>query len=633
MKALTWYPGTVLPYASLWHTVCRAAWLNRLRAIEVENIAIPRRAPKPRSHSAIHPSIDLGKFAAALGERRGAFKGSTLGPLPPWILERYIVPRIRWCPECIEQGFHSILGAVCLVFNCPIHGCPLVDRCRECNGVFKASIREACTVGSTDCRCGRTRLMSPAACRHSTLPAQLSPKWKSVADWLANIQTVFQPQQGIGRPEPWLQELSLELTPRWCEDLNIPYPECFMPEDALHPTGMPSYSWRAYRAGSGNLDGKAGTVAPEQDTGSWKDCPETRVYRGMARHLRRHATSRPERWTGELIKSEDPAVFAETIRDRNGARLAFVDMVWSRILEPEVHLRRWPTRNPQWSDPRDLSSWDADSAYRSISIQGPELPNGLDQRVGIWLRHHALGMAAQVAWEVANRRADDAIDKSWADWSASGSYMHGRVFWFARVHAGRVHFVGYLRNSDPPAFRSTLIRKPERIAELARQRLRRLAHVRQCCKGPCLTWSERNGWEVLNDLEPENEDIRPLRLLHVGRPDRFWLFTSHGQFVARACEEHLQGIGCSPHGAISALRKAVVQHRNRYGQICAARKEGVLPKPATPTSVALAALPRYLVRTLGPQGGQDKFWTTSSVAIEAAQRTYVMRLGALRDSE
>ena len=31
VQPLTWYPGTVLPYASLWHTLARATWLNDLR--------------------------------------------------------------------------------------------------------------------------------------------------------------------------------------------------------------------------------------------------------------------------------------------------------------------------------------------------------------------------------------------------------------------------------------------------------------------------------------------------------------------------------------------------------------------------------------------------------------------------
>ena len=39
VKPLTWYKGTVLPYASLWSTLLRATWLNDLRKGDIYKLA------------------------------------------------------------------------------------------------------------------------------------------------------------------------------------------------------------------------------------------------------------------------------------------------------------------------------------------------------------------------------------------------------------------------------------------------------------------------------------------------------------------------------------------------------------------------------------------------------------------
>lgn len=39
VKPLTWYKGSVLPYASLWSTLLRATWLNDLRKGDIYKLA------------------------------------------------------------------------------------------------------------------------------------------------------------------------------------------------------------------------------------------------------------------------------------------------------------------------------------------------------------------------------------------------------------------------------------------------------------------------------------------------------------------------------------------------------------------------------------------------------------------
>lgn len=637
MKRLTWYPGSVLPYASLWHTVNRVVWLNAMTFQELVGLCGTERRRRVRSselcETMFSPSIDPHRLASLLGERREAFRFCAFDQFPSWAIERYAIPRIRWCPECIAHGYHSNLSSLRLLAKCPIHGVPLLDQCPSCHEIIPSTISVARLRWSAICRCGLTHLVPPEACRLPTLAPGLTQAWKPVALWLQELGQVFQPSLRL--TDPSLESLLIAITPRWCSDLDIRYPSCFEDESNLSPPEVGPVHWSTYKARSGALPGN--TPRPlrsfilGQTRPMWADSPETLVYRAMARHLRRHGVRHSDRWMKQLAESLNPVGFAAKMRAQTGVRAAFAEMVWSRGLEPDVFLRRWPNRRGDEAlRPKGLGGYDAGSPYRDITLLGG---NGRQPDYGVetWLRSHGLGLAGLAMWNAAQLKVAEAIDTGWADWTSDPHYLHGKVFWFGRVQHNGVQFVGYLRNLQPPPFRSPMLTKSDRIFGLAMRPLAHLSMLRSICCGPCLTWTACDGWHVLNDLKPDTNDVRQMRLLHVGRAQKFWLFQAGGHFVARMTAERLQVVADAPNEAINGLRLALLQHRRLYPEQGAraeqpsADQNSTLKYFGTRASTSLRPLMQY--------AGEHGFWRLPSGAMKIVRQGVLKQQGFAGDGQ
>lgn len=585
MSTLTWHVGSILPYASLWHTVNRAVWLNKLRTDEFAQMAgidREKNAPLPRAFETMFAhSIDIRRLASILGERPSAFRGCSFDRLTSWEAERYVIPRIRWCPECIEHGYHSIFSSLRLLTKCPIHALALQDKCPVCHDTFPTWLQAAEFKRSALCSCGMTALLRPHTCRQSTLPAELARSWAPVEKWLRDAAGVFQAAQT--RTVPSVEAMHLSLIPRWCEEFGIAYPACFERGEYFWPSDVAPPRWTMYRAKSVPL--AQAPLAPLRDVrnphGSfwvelrqrdlpsphesfWVDSPETAVYRAMAKHVRRHGVRHSDRWMKELSGSYDAINFARKMRAREGAKAAFTEMIWARGLEPYVYLRRWPCRRAenQYGENRtgeDLSGADDDSPYRKIKPRnGNRKP--WSQAVDVWIRSHGMGMAALAMWAEAHKRTRNALEHGWADWTSRGQNLVGNVFWFARVQNSQVQFVGYLRDLDPRPFRSLVRSKRERMSEAAQKDAGRTTEFLNACRGPCLTWSALDGWQVVNAFASDSGNARLLKLRQVDGRRKFWLFGSSGHFVARWTGGPVQAHGDSPSAAINALRVALKQY-------------------------------------------------------------------------
>ena len=93
---LTWHAGSVLPYASLWHTVLRACALNALHPRELPS-CLPRSPARVELLENDAGGVDVTAFAHALGEAPSVFQWSTLGALPSWLRGALAAPRPRLC--------------------------------------------------------------------------------------------------------------------------------------------------------------------------------------------------------------------------------------------------------------------------------------------------------------------------------------------------------------------------------------------------------------------------------------------------------------------------------------------------------------------------------------------------------
>ena len=141
VQPLTWYPGTVLPYASLWHTLARATWLNDLRAGDISSRVEgqrPEESEQPIEYWSDRGERDARAVASALGEPQSALSQfAVIEQFPAMVRAVYMVQGLRWCPACVAGGFHTLLGSIQLVTRCPIHAVPLIDACPQCADGFR----------------------------------------------------------------------------------------------------------------------------------------------------------------------------------------------------------------------------------------------------------------------------------------------------------------------------------------------------------------------------------------------------------------------------------------------------------------------------------------------------------------
>lgn len=409
------------------------------------------------------------------------------------------------------------------------------------------------------------------------MPVEQTRAMAPVADWLDALSSVIRPTRHHGsRTEAaqlpsdgagWSGQLA-----QWCDELGLGYPACMAAPPAQarrHAcralTGMPRQATRvAPAAAAGHHGERAGQ--------RWEDNPTTWTCRALARHLRRHALRRPEHWVRRFMAWPDPLGIAEHLRGHRSALLAFGAMLWAREVETLLGKRQ----RPSTQQARDVSG-----VHAVGRISGPDKgvhADALAPGARTWLEYHAAGATLAALWQRAMRRASDCARSGIANWSDAPRDDWAAMSWSARVRLGHLHFVSLCIDSPvdwAPARRSKHQRRQEQQDRL----VRRHAAAAAACVGPCLTWSDRDGWSVAGSAPPTEGTARRHRLLGIlGDRAAFWIFRSGAHFVARSCDVRLQVLGETPAQAIEMLRSAVRQYR-RIEDPCSS---SATVKPAAP---------------------------------------------------
>src|SRR5574343_682368 len=198
--SLTWHSGSVLPFASLWHTLQRLMHLIAMRAKELQELLVGSwQSPSVHRADLLFNELPYGghrqragavhtdQLARAMGEPAHAFEWSHLGRMPDAV--RCLVGSgLRICPACAAGGYHSALFYRKALERCPIHRCDLVSRCR-CGAPFDPILRMVGATHAGQCRCGQTAFFTSTTCRRPTLCADDVRPMRPVAAWLEDICT------------------------------------------------------------------------------------------------------------------------------------------------------------------------------------------------------------------------------------------------------------------------------------------------------------------------------------------------------------------------------------------------------------------------------------------------------------
>jgi hypothetical protein len=195
----------------------------------------------------------------------------------------------------------------------------------------------------------------------------------------------------------------------------------------------------------------------------------------------------------QFRKCITPEAIAALLRSNRQARLAFIELIWARTVEPTADIRRWDERKKF-----DPAGWwyrckfseflgDASIGFEQY-LQGASKAEYLT-----WVRSHVFGLYCLAVWKEAERFVENKIREGRCTWSTDDiRQLNLFQITVTRPSARSLEFTSYV---DEPL---ALTRK---IGRSKSQRVLEHDNFIQAMKqklgsGLCLTWSERDGWHT-----------------------------------------------------------------------------------------------------------------------------------------
>lgn len=620
---LTWHPGSLRPYASLWHTLQRAAALNRLRIGELPD---PRRGQFGDSDRTVSPvdvllnerseqgqiriALSTDVLASWLGEPTSLFAWSHLGALPHWA-RQLVFPGFRLCRPCLTAGYHSALTSIQLLQVCPIHGMELVDKC-TCGRLFSSRLSGPSLFHAGHCACGKLALFTRDTCRQPTLTANQTTAFEPLVTWLEALTKINRPRfdNKIDQQADWSTWLSTLI--QWGTELGIDQPACVIAPHDQH---------RRYPVhhACGPLKRTDPSEAKQADNQErlvfkfWQDEPETWVYGAMQRHLRRHVVRDSDHWVRKFMALSDPIGIANLMRENRAALLAFAEMQWARTLEPQVTNRRWPYRI-------DYSTWGMRMSttlnLRGNWVKTQNLHLSKDQQE--WLGYQTSGAFITAVWRRAVAHALQTARSGVADWTVDEHPNPLPESWSVYRGNDGLHFLNLLQDHHV----DWVLPRSDKTARRAREKARAAqAHqfAMATCSGSCLSWSQHDGWHVTDAWVPADGVFHRHRMLGFAeeRP-LFWLFEANNGFVARLQDMKLQSWANTPKQAIDSLRQCLRRHRANYGY-CASCAKATPIRRSTHSQLDDSPGETYYQNLVLTARGKARFWGNNQELVMAAR--------------
>lgn len=154
---LAWNPDWFHAHESLWSALGKLVTVNLL---DVPGLRWVSEALKLLDSNLWLPITSAGAMEtmSALGIPLPAAKTAFLFDLVPEPQDRVFISRgVRYCPLCLEKGFHSSIFQHLLVARCPVHGSTLEDACPRCKMPFSSTADNPWQCGS----CGTAIALFP----------------------------------------------------------------------------------------------------------------------------------------------------------------------------------------------------------------------------------------------------------------------------------------------------------------------------------------------------------------------------------------------------------------------------------------------------------------------------------------
>lgn len=131
-----WEHNYIFPYESLWSILQKFATWNSCDAIEIwgEFKRINYKYPTGSRKVISEVVLDEHKISSMLKLKKGTVKR---GKIQHYIFDyevKYLAltGTLRFCPECVNSGYHSPIHQLLFLRACPYHGYILIDKCPGC---------------------------------------------------------------------------------------------------------------------------------------------------------------------------------------------------------------------------------------------------------------------------------------------------------------------------------------------------------------------------------------------------------------------------------------------------------------------------------------------------------------------
>ena len=551
---LTWYAGSIRPYASLWHTLIRLGSLNCLKLAQ-----LPDRTSKnqrTRAHRYTwYPLfneaniVDTHELAVALGESPSVMRWAHLGHSPPWFRSHF-TGNLRFCRTCLSLGYHSSLYSLTLLHACPIHGEPLVDGC-TCGAVIGTKLKADDFKRYARCVCGNTIFIDPENCRSPKIPAERTRELDDIAGWLDELTSIVKPRVFKIDQFPCVVPTTIDVG-ILCDVFDIRHPKNLL-IDASHGQPMSLTRGGPFR----DAPAKSKSVVNQTHNAYWRvDSPPTWVYRALCRYLRRHGVTDDPRLQRHYSRRRDFSQDVGALIHDPDFAASYAEAEWARHLDQNAQERRWPYRDPLADPLKKFTGHLELFGEPDWSYFGP-----IAKSTKTWIEYHWTAYCMLCVFAFYQDRVERIA-------AGAGIFQPGepqKWSWAARIQPDGSAVFACLRGRAPLLRVRQRKDKRERIQQQEILLQQRANVVREVCRGPCLTWSPRDGWYVTTAFVPDAKDckVATLRGSFSERP-KFWLFAANGGYVARLKDVALQSPGQSRREAVSVLRTAYLQYVKAY---------------------------------------------------------------------
>lgn len=576
---LSWIPGTVQPFSSLWMVAQRFAVLNQpskpefdkdfgeLKKTKAHGVAGAEWEPPPLALQ----QAQMHGIARLLGEAPEVFQRARLSQFPR-AAHQFFHPELWWCWDCLVGGFHSVLFSLKGLHKCPHHKMELAMSCR-CNRRVGHDSFAARLVRPGHCTCGMRFLGARMARRPQVLPDR-DACLKDLNDWItgATRRIWYQlPDKLTTYPisfrrhlKHWEQALLVSPPPAtWCvpPDVQIHQVGPWSPQLHLAP-GQSSF--RASLALRRSTSPQAQAPAHE---GEFSCAP---IFKSVRRYIAHHVLIDGRHWITSMAMSSDSDKISSMVQFTERTRGAWTTLLWWQACVGSLSLRDW-FRSCR-TDVYDEKRFERDVLARG----GQDLAWLSSAELG-WIRHHLYAASLMFLWDSAQRVTAQTVAGFGATWgwgaSASERYplrkqaYHAPGWSCVKDERGRLSLLVDTPRIDwtPAPSGDRSIRRKQ---AMQREEARRL-EIRTCCERSCICYHARTqDWLVGAGPTPSGPQDYRRRRLGGDEPQVFFLVLHTAQdgskaFVGRCRSLPLAASAETPKAAIAALKWAL-QHYRKY---------------------------------------------------------------------